>query len=120
MKSRYDRDQTNNRDTWRAYDGRNGPNESLNASNRRKLMATWLDEAWDEMVQDTDFLGSFFSTGCLMERDGTNRINLVGLEQYTYSRNERLALLARINHELHEPELDHDEQRVELDEELDR
>jgi hypothetical protein len=85
MKARYQIDKKTNEAIWRAYNGRYGPNDALNARNRRMLMATWLDESWDDMRSQSDFLGAFLHTGCLMKRDGTNFIKLVGHDSYSYS-----------------------------------
>ena len=90
MKARYDAEVEANELIWRAYIGRDGPNDALHATNRRMLMATWLGESWDEMRSQSDFLGAFLQTGCLMERDGKNVINLVGHEEYSYSCADRL------------------------------
>ena len=57
------------------------------------LIATWLDDSWSEMRVKTNFRNAFESTGCLMKRDGTNKINLVGFDAYSYVRSERIIAL---------------------------
>jgi hypothetical protein len=52
----------------------------LSTSRRRCLMATWLDEAWVSMrPMRLFFLRAFTSTGCLMQKDGTNFVRMRGL-----------------------------------------
>ena len=52
----------------------------LSVSKRRCLMATWLDDAWQSMRDmEVLFLHAFTSTGCLMQKDGTNFVKMRGL-----------------------------------------
>ena len=49
-----------NWDTWRTKEN----NGSLCAKRRRMMMAGWLEEAWNELREDSDFIrSSFESTG---------------------------------------------------------
>ena len=87
---------------WSAYSGRNSCNDSLDANKRRMLIATWLDDSWIEMRETTNFRNAFESTGCLMERNGTNKINLVGFQAYSYVRDERLRALHSASEVIHD------------------
>ena len=53
------------------------------ASKRRVMMATWLEGAWGEIVKRERLLSrAFVGTGCLMGREGANRISMRGFEGY--------------------------------------
>jgi hypothetical protein len=52
----------------------------LTAGRRRRLMASWLDEAWISLKSRSSlFLHAFTSTGCLMQKDGTNLVKMRGI-----------------------------------------
>ena len=77
----YDKDLEKNYKLWRGSDDDDSsPSEFLDASLRRKKMASWLDAAWGELrVRKTFFLKDFISTGCLITLDGVNGIKMRGL-----------------------------------------
>ena len=70
-----------NWDTWRTKKN----NGSLCAKRRRMMMAEWLEEAWNELREDSDFIrSSFESTGILIKRDGSHKIKMRGGDGYDY------------------------------------
>ena len=81
MKKSYAAALMRNWDTWRTKKN----NGSLCAKRRRMMMAEWLEEAWNELREDSDFIrSSFESTRILIKRDGSHKIKMRGGDGYDY------------------------------------
>jgi hypothetical protein len=78
MNSFYKMDLERNFDRWRDYKN----NSSLTQSMRRMLMAFWLNEAWDFLKHDRNFLYASFARTVLVKKDGANSLRLRGVDNY--------------------------------------
>lgn len=67
-----------NYDEWRNYQD----NEALSASNRRKLMARWLDVAWKFLKNHPYIIHQAFKHTVLVKLDGTHELRYRGLPEY--------------------------------------
>ena len=83
MKKFYGEALEQNWDTWREAEN----NDSLCAKRRRMLMAGWLEQAWNELREDSDFIRtSFESTGILIKTDMSHKIKMRGGKGYDFKK----------------------------------
>ena len=67
-----------NYDEWRSHQA----SGALSASNRRKLMAKWLDVAWHHLKENPHILQQAFVHTVLVKLDGSHDLRYRGLDGY--------------------------------------